>query len=280
MPTVIAKEILEGATYKLSYRGVKATRVFKVVVEGSTDPTFIVAAAALCPDIPAIYSKHPTLPALLCTSIDADPDGKNSPTVMKVILTYEYETDKSKNEPSRNGPCTLEFGTSMASIKATNDSNLNPMILYFDDPVNLKERTQPCEFDIQLPIPTITFRRSEPYLGFDYIALKLAYEGHINSRIWNHGYPHFWMCTLIAARLTGTVYEVEYQFQYNSVGDYGWDGEAVFREPNAVKYTATNGQFIDLAAGAPALEVSIANGGLAKFQLYPEVDFNNLGLFF
>ena len=271
MPTIIAADKFSDNTAEISYKGATYTRTFLVRLDAGFNVTGALAAAVLTtPGIPQLYDSHPTLSNLIVTRITPTFE-QDSPDVVKIVCLYEYDFDKSKNRPSTTGPCTLEVGTTMCQSHVTRDALGNDMIMLFDDPNSGDIREQPAEIDIQVPMPLITFRRREPLYGRDYVALKLAYEGHINSRVFAHGDPHTWLMTLLEAKLQGDAYEVTYQFQFHGNLDPGtWDGLFFFKEPSGTR---------NLTQGAPALDISIANGGIAIFQLYPEADFNQLSLY-
>lgn len=278
MPTLRATDLIEGSSIETDYKGTRLYRIFQVTMEGGTDPSFMVAGAIFCPGIPQRYDQHPTATALIVTEVKCAPYSKSSPTEIRVIVTYEFDFDKRKTRPSTNGPCTLEFSTVMANIKATRTPQGDPMILVFDDPNstaldssgNKILRLQPAEADVQVPMPLITFRRREPLLGTDYVKLKINNEGHVNSRTFQHGDDHTWLCTLIEATLAGDAYDVQYQFQYHGHFDpYSWDGIFFFKEPSGTR---------NLIQGAPALGITFENGGIQEYPLYPEADFSLLNL--
>lgn len=277
MPSIQSFYVLEGSKYSTDAKSIDYSEVYIVQTDPGTNPQAVYLQALTCPGIPPKYSLHPVFTALTATKFVVEAMGKLSPSIYRVIVSYEYDYDHRKSLPSRVGKCTFEVGTAMAKIKATRDANGNSMILNFADPNNNNMvRQQPAEFDMEVPMPLIKFSRREPNDGFDYIQFKLDFEGHINSRLWNHGLTHSWMCTNINAKLEGADYIVEYQFQYHGNVDPGtWDGIWFFKEPTSSK-TGTK----SLSAGAPALDISVPNGGIQIFQVYPEVDFNGLNVFF
>ena len=271
MPTLTASYLAEGASIDTDYKGTRLYEKYLVTMEGSTDPSFMIAGALFCNGIPQKYQQHPTATALIVTSISCAPYSKNSPTQIVVTVTYEFDYDKRKTRPSRDGPCTLEFSTVIANIKMTRTPKGDPMILEFDDPNSEMTREQPCEIDVQVPMPLITFRRREPLFGTDYVALKLEFEGHINSRTFQHGDKHTWLCTLLEAQLSGDAYDVQYQFQYHgNIDPFSWDAVFFFKETSGTR---------NLTAGAPALDITEENGGIGIFVVYPEADFNKLRLY-
>jgi len=290
MPTIITSGLLAGGenTCEDSYKGVTLTYVYLVRMDPGFDPTSALVVALTTDGVPQKYSRLNSVSNILVTKRTATFYSQSSPDIVKIVILYEYDFDKSKNEPSFTGPCTLEVGTVMASSKVTRDAFGDDMILTFTDPNLLAiynnlanaanvdtavaiERDQPAEIDIQVPMPLITFRRREPLVGRDYVLLKLNYEGHINSRTFQHGAVHSWLMTLLEAKLEGDAYNVTYQFQYHGNLDPGtWDAIFFFKEPSGSK---------NLTQGAPAEGITLENGGIAIKQVYYEADFNQLGLY-
>ncbi len=275
MPTITAAELLEGSEYNLDYKGIKTNRSFLVTVEATEDPTRKMYAAVTCPGLPVYGDLHPTLTNLSVTGFAVKPKPMSN-TQMIVTVTYEFDYDHRKSKPSRTGKSTLEFSTVMATSNVYRDANGNGLILFFNDPNNISAdnptglRVQPATCEIQVPMPLITFRRREPLSGTDYIALKLAYEGHINSRVWNNSATHTWLCTQIEANLSGDAYDMLYQFQFHGNLDPGsWDAIFFFKQEPG-----------DLSPGAPAEDITVQNGGIKIAQVYLEADFTNLGLYF
>ncbi len=268
--TIIASDLTD-ASFEVDYKGIRYSRKFLVQVDGG-DAVSMLYQALTCPGIPQQYDFHPFLTNLIVTQVKGVPAGSSSPNQIWVTCLYEVEYDHSKSKPSRTSKCTIEFGTTMANVKCTRDTFGNDMILEFSDPNQGGDiRTQPAEFDIQVPMPLLTFRRREPLLGVDYVALKLAYEGHINSRTFYHGDARTWLMTQFEAQLQGDAYNVTYQFQFHGNIDPGtWDGIFFFKEPSGTR---------NLTQGAPAEDISIDNGGIELFQVYPSADFNQLVLF-
>ena len=294
MPTIIASEILKGARYSTSFDKTMATRIWHVQVEGTTDTNFMLYAAANFSGIPKRGDYHPTLGALVCEKIEAQPYSGMSPTIMIVVAEYGAELDKTRQTPSRTGPCTLEYGTATANLKIFRDASGKAMILNFADPnytpptaadleaagivslltANTNVRQQPCEIDIQAPMPLVTFRRNEPADGFDYIRFKNNFEGHINSAPFVGCAKHTWQCVKIDAQLRNDSYECAYTFQYHgNVEPFSWDPIFVFKEYSG-KGRGKN------APGAPADGVTFDNGGIQQFQVFPEADFNLMRISF
>ncbi len=267
MGVITASRLAEGAKYSNSTRNIALVEEYLITVAASVPDHAVFADAIATPGLPTRYSYHPTFAALICTNISCESMGSKGPKQIKFSATYEYEHDHTQSTPSRTGKCTLEFGTAMANAKVTTDAKFAPMILTFKDPEQGDvERFQACEFDVQIPSPIITFRRAEPLKGTDYIALKLAFEGYINSRPFNKMNKHTALCTLIQATIEADHFNVTYQFQFNRDT---WDVTGVFKESND-----TN----KVAAGSPSLGVSYVNGGKKDFVVYPEADFTQLGL--
>ncbi len=295
MPQIIATELVKGAMYSTSFDKTIATRVWLVSVEGTVTPSFMMYAAANFDGIPKRGDYHPTLNALVCTKISAKPYSDTANLQMIVTAEYGAELDKSRNAPTRTGPCTLEYGTATANLKVfrgidflNGGKDFKPMILHFADPNMLAAtpatllaagaitlpvsttRDQPCEIDIQVPMPLVTFRRNEPADGFDYIKFKLDFEGHINNREFMGGDKYTWLCVKIDAQLRNDSFDCAYTFQYHGgIEPNSWQPIFVFKE-----YTGKGGK----SSGAPADGVTFQNGGINQFQVYPDADLNLMGV--
>ncbi len=293
MPTIIAEELAEGAMYSTSFDKTIAIRVWLVRVEGTTTPSFMAYAAANFDGIPIRGQYHPTLDALVCQKISSKPK-QNKPTVWVTTAEYGAELDKSRQTPSRTGPCTLEYGTATANLKVfqgwTKDGSYGPMILHFNDPNKVQAsavdliaagaltipvsttRDQPCEVDIQVPMPLVTLRRNEPADGFDYVKFKTEVEGHINAIPFMGKPARTWLCVKIDVQLRNDSFDSAYTFQYHGhIEPFEWNPIFVFKEYTG-KGTGKN------SPGAPAQDVSFENGGIQQFRVYPQCDFNQIGL--
>ena len=156
MSAFIIQSDLTDASFEVDYKGIRYNRKFLVQVDGG-DAVSMLYQATGCPGVPQLYDYHPFLTNLIVTQVKGTPVGPSSPNQIYVTCLYEVEYDHSKSKPSRNSKCTIEYGTTMANVKVTRDTFNDDMILNFADPNQNDEiRSQPAEFDIQVPMPLIT----------------------------------------------------------------------------------------------------------------------------
>jgi hypothetical protein len=262
MAQVEVQDLVDEASYEATLSGITATRKF--LVTGLSDqPHKKLYQASLLPGIPQRTQVHPSIPGLVVSSVSVRPV-PGSAAMAWVSVAYESPT-KNTTTPSEFANTEIEVGATVSALDTSVDKDGNEMVLYHtqettdeDGNVITKELPpQPGKASVQEPNPYISFQRREP-IPFD-IDKSINNVGHVNKVQWYGSSPRTWLCTAIRARLDGDAFQVSYEFQYRA---RTWDVELVYTDPST---------------GAPVAD-AVEDVGRAKFQIYPEADFNRLGI--
>lgn len=258
----ISSDLIDEASAQSDENGVTAVRKFLVTGLTSQASGRLLEALNVV-GIPRRGQRHPNLAGILVKSVSAVPV-QDSPSKAFVIVSYAAPTYNTQ-EPSQTGKPTYRLGGSTSDFETSEDNKKKQMILTHtkksqDADGNTVEEVlppQPGKVSIQKPQAYLSCERPEP-LPINYRKL-FSYIGCVNSATFQ-GYPsRCWLCTAIDVEEVGDRGNVSYQF---SLKFDTWDVRLVY---------------IDPATGAP-VENPVEGKGIKSFKVYPEVDFNQLGI--
>lgn len=261
MATVVS-DLIDEASAQSDENGVTAVRKF-LVTGLTSQPSGRTLEALNVVGIPRRGQTHPNLGGIVVKSVSAVPV-QDSPSKAFVVVTYAAPTYNTQ-APSKTAKPTYRLGGSTSDFETSQDKDGKQMVLTHtkktqDEDGNIVDEVlppQPAKVTIQKPQAYLSCERPEP-LPVDYKAL-FSYIGCVNKAQFQ-GFPaRSWLCTAIDVDETGDRANVSYQFQLNFDT---WDARLVY---------------IDPATGAP-VENPVEGKGIKSFRVYPEADFNQLGI--
>ena len=220
--------------------------------------------------LPKRGDPHPSIPGIICLRRSATLTGGNDKALVK--LTYGVpKPNQQQTPPQPPGTTTgatgvIRVGASTQGTTTQKDINGTPVVLTHTFPKNYPDESfagkidypQGADIDISAPNMVVTETRVEKVSPF---RIAQIYVGTVNSRSVFGGAPRTYLCTRIEGITNdrGVTFEVSYEFQFNP---QTWDATVVFRDP---------------ATGRP-VDSPVQGKGIQTVRVYPEADFNNLGL--
>ena len=201
-------------------------------------------------DVPDIGTEHPYIDTLFLSSIEA---GAISNNALDVSLTYQKKEVADPNFEQIRVSSTL--------VQQSINTDVNGDLMTVEYTKDSVTKIQPGIISALFPQTVIEIRRRE--LGSPGAKEKL-YAGKVNSTSWTvdpTANAHEWMCMSISGDSSdgGIYYDVIYSFQFNKKT---WKAEIAYIFPDT---------------GRPPDDVVIGTG-VKTFQIYEEIDFNNLNL--
>lgn len=262
MAQVAVTDLIDEASAQSDENGVTAVRKF-IVTGLSAQASGRMLEALNVVGIPRRGQTHPNLAGIVVKSVSASPcpDSKGS---AYVVVTYAAPTYNTQ-EPSKTAKPTYRLGGNTTDFETSQDAKGNQMVLTHtkktqDEDGNVVDEVlppQPAKVTIQKPQAYLSCERPEP-IPVNFKSL-MTYIGCVNSAPFQ-GFPaRYWLCTAIDVDESGDRANVSYQFQLNF---NTWDALLVY---------------IDPATGAP-VENPVEGKGIKSFKVYPEADFNQLGI--
>jgi hypothetical protein len=219
-----------------------------------------------------IGDQHPIFPQYNLVAIDGQHDG---PTSVKVSLSWEYRFPEIQ----------YEINATVVNEQTNLDKDGEVITVSYTYPDTYIERpdlvgstdTTSLNVDKYYPETSLTVTRQESITGVNLVEKSRAYTGTVNETGWTlipASLPRDWLCTGITGSSSdnGKTYAVRYSFSYRQTTYYvppagstnppqiirGWDKQVIFEDPRTDEPPAD-------------AEVSV-------YKIYPETDFNALGL--
>ncbi|MCP5017112.1 MAG: hypothetical protein GY938_17850 [Ketobacter sp.] len=245
-------DLLESQIIEVDDAGYHAERIF--ITENNTgSKTSRLYNVTLSAGIPRHGDPHPVIPDIFVSNVRAEP--LKSGEQFKVTVIYD---PLSNDTDAVNGAGTISSSTGTTTERTYRDINGNLMeVKYYlsgGDSGSFAEGVRAV--DVQRPQTTITLSRTELTVPKEAIE---KYVGLINSIDWSGYPPKTWICSGINFRENKNKYEVDYEFAYRRKT---WVAEVSININNTVPSDAT-----------------LANG-IALYDVYETVNFNELGLSF
>ena len=250
---------IEGSAYRLTADGIEADRVATVSgLSGHAADRLRAALAAT--GVPRVGDAHPTIANLYAQSLHVAPDG---PTAAVVTIRYRSRAAEAGQAP------LVEVGSSVVQTTTDTDSaGARITVSYTPTGEAAELKTQGARLSILAPQTTLRFTRTEDARP---LAKARTFVGTVNRTAVFDSAAGTWLCTAITGRSVdgprsgggsgggGGVYEVTYEFQYES---QGWQPRATYIDPQ------TNRPPADVADGV----------GVKAVRIYAEQEFKELGL--
>ena len=257
MATII-EDVLSGANVAQDQDKYTAQRVFIVynLVESGRDK--ITEALGLVPLIGADYGERVGGQQLFCVNRSAEMiDGSE-----KVRVVCSYAPDEKGNDEDG---ASIYIGATVQEVETTFDKDGNVIEIADPDNANLK---QAGTVRVQKPNIVVRFARQEEDPEPE--TLAVTYVGKINKNKFLGLNPRKVLCTAIEAdsKDGGKNYDMRYEFQIDMDE---WKATIGFIDE-------ATGTVKSVKSGDARVAPTIANGGLKTVYVYPEADFNALGL--
>ena len=262
MAQILVTDLIDEASAQSDQNGVTATRKF--IVSGlSSQPSGRCLEALNVVGIPRKGQTHPNLASIVVKGVSAVPV-QDSPRKAYVIVTYAAPTYNVQT-PSQTAKPTYRSGSNVVDVETSEDKDKKQMVLTHtkksvDEDGNTVDEVlppQPAKVIVQRPQGYLSCERPEP-LPINYSRIW-GYVGKVNSAPFK-GYPaRSWLCTAIDVDEAGDRGNVSYQF---SLKYDLWDARVVY---------------IDPATSAPVVD-PVEGQGIKSFKVYPEAEFNQLGV--
>lgn len=259
MTVQVKLDVIKGASARFRLDSYSLTRAF--IVSGLTgDRDYMMVAAAAASGVPQLGSLHPTLPILYLDNQSCSAVGASS---VRVLCNYQTREGMritfgaTENVSSRS---LIEVSANVQGVTTFVDYRGDLMKVYrtgFDE--------QQAELTVLRPNRGKSFTLTLP---FDPSDLAELFVGKINNSPWYvdpYSTRGQWLCTNISGRSedNGRTYPTVFSFlKKNLPPTYTWDEAVPWRDP---------------ATQRPVPNAEIGNG-IAIYQLYEEIDFNQLGL--
>lgn len=265
----ITLDLIDSGEISETEDGYEETRV--AMITGITGPGHKLKYNALQhPGLPLFGDPHPSIPGIVCVRRVAELVGGNDKA--KVTLTYAIPKPSQQQTPPQQPGApsgntgVIRVGSSTQSTTTQKDVFGTPILVKHTFPKNYPDESfagkvdypQGADVDVAIPNMVVTETRLESASPF---FKAQRFVGRVNNRSVFGGQPRTYLCTRIEGVTNdrGLTFEVSYEFQFNPAT---WDATVVFRDP---------------ATGRP-VENPIQGKGLQTFRVYPEDDFNLLGL--
>lgn len=238
--------------------GYKDQRTF-IVSNLSGDAITKKYSASIAPGIPQRGDPHPAIPGIIVTSITVSIEG---PDTYRVQVSYgapTYERREPDEDPVNNPP-VLQISTTLQGATTAKDIDGDQLFVDFVDD-NGNQFTQSGEVELQIPFSMISIQRKERYTP---LYKSLEFSGSVNKNAIGDFAPRTLLIDISGDTDDGGLsYNVTYNVQYNP---RTWDAEIFFKDEETDRIHE---------------DVNIRNGnGYKRVRVYPEKDFNRLGLNF
>lgn len=271
MAIEIISDTIEGDLTE-DERGYTQTRTFRVVGLDAIPGHSRMYVASTMVGVPLRGEAHPLLGGLLglvCVSrravlVDVD----------KVDVVCQYAVPSVQQVvPTPDGPPQIEGGSVVERVATERDRDGNPITVTYivrDEATQVSTPdTQTGEVEFFLPMRTRKLTRLElgGISGISVLENKArTFVGTTNSTPWGGDAAGVWLCFGITFSSSdgGATYSVTYLFQAND-RIHGWFSVAAYRDRSSGQIPG------DADFGSDP-------GGLALVRVYPETDFNLLGV--
>jgi len=257
----VSIDFVDGATIQEDESGYKAVRVARVTGL-SGDKAQRMYDALNAPGVPVYNESHPVIPGIYCKSRSAKAQGPES-----AMVTLEYRRPDS-NGGSNPDEDQIEIGSSVQESETNTDVNGDLLKVYYlpeDADPGTEEIEQVCTASVAYPQTVLRIRRKEGRSPED---KATTYTGTVNSTSWRGYDANTWLCRSIQGISNdgGDTYDVTYEFQLNW---YYWQAKVVYID-------SSNGETPgDVSEPGPGM---IHGNGVGYYDMYPQMDFRNLGL--
>jgi len=163
----------------------------------------------------------------------------------------------------------INVGSSLSQTETNLDANGNVLFTSYTYPADYERNVQMRGVTEDQPgiISKLIPQTTQQYVRLEEdspLALSNTYVGAINSVFFAGGAPKTWMCTGITGNSVdgGDTWSVTYSFQFKVDT---WDTQLIYINP-------------DTSKPPPFLTPAAIAAGVKSYQIYPLLDFNQLGL--
>jgi hypothetical protein len=293
---VVVKDVVEGTTVQQGGRGTTATRVFHV--SGITgDPSAKADLALRHPDVAALGERHPSITDLFCTNRSISfIDSTNARVDCQYSIPSFERGDLPEGSsgavavPGDDSEATGSTDLGTITVAATGAEFVTDLDVFgnqmftahtvklpvpatetdfdeFGDPIPRSETTKKVVQvqRAQISIPSVVLRVQRMERGSPDQKAR-DFVGAINSKAIGMSGPRTWLCTRIDGTSNdgGDTYKVTYEFQYNREL---WMFVGIWIDPTTDK-------------PVPSKDFDAEGEEYKIFRVYPEHDFNLLGIKF
>ena len=256
---MIVSDIVASHSLRRTSEGYGVDRIF--IVTDVTGPSVSrLYNASIASGIPQYGDPHPTIPDIQVTDVSASPESSDSETV-KIRVSYsapDEEDDTTSETELDSGVPVVTAG--LVSEDTNFDANGDFIIVRVFVSLTGQSRFNYEKVSVQRPQMRVTLTRTEPELPKARIA---EYLGSVNGQPWSGFRAKTWLISSIDVTKEKTEWEVQYSFIYKP---NSWRAVVVIGIPPA-----------DIDEHPPD---RVNGNGFGIFDVYPEKDFNLLGLSF
>ena len=206
--------------------------------------------------IPQFNDPHPVIPEIFVSNVRVEP--LKSGEQFKITVNYDPLTTEEGQTEETGGTGAVSISSGTVVDRTYKDINGELLFVNYTSVSGLTVTVREAirAVDVQRPQTSVTLKRTESEIPKDQLQ---SYVGLVNSIEWS-GFPEkTWLCTGINVSQNKDQWDVEYQFSYNK---NTWAAEININVDNVVP-----------------IDVSLGNG-LAIYDVYESINFNELGLSF
>lgn len=256
---MIVRDIVQSHSIRRTAAGYGVDRIFIVSdVTGSAESRLYNALQSS--GIPQFRDPHPIIPGIEVTDLQASPEGNDSASV-KIRVTYAIPSidDIGEDGEGDQAPGVAVVSSTLIDEETHLDRNGDWIKVTWSGLGGFF--TNYKSVSVQRPQSRVSLTRIETSMPKDIIT---NYLGTVNSVTWSGYPPNTWLCVAINAREESPgKFDVEYVFAYRRDD---WRATVTVNIPQ------------DVIEDFPP-DVDTGNG-YGVFDVYPEMDFNALGLEF